>query len=53
MVSMKDTFYNYIKTLQDNITRELEKIDGKIDFKEDLWERPQGGGGRTRILENG
>ena len=53
MVSMKDTFYNYIKTLQDNITRALERIDGKIYFKEDLWERPQGGGGRTRILENG
>ena len=53
MVSMKDTFYNYIKTLQDNITRVLERIDGKIDFSEDLWERPQGGGGRTRILENG
>ena len=50
---MKDAFYNYIKTLQDNITRVLETIDGKIDFKEDLWERPQGGGGRTRILENG
>ena len=53
MVNMKDAFYNYIKTLQDNITQLLGKIDGKIDFKEDLWERPQGGGGRTRILENG
>ena len=50
---MKDAFYNYIKTLQDNITRVLERIDGKIDFSEDLWERPQGGGGRTRIIENG
>ena len=50
---MKDAFYNYIKILQDNITQLLGKIDGKIDFKEDLWERPQGGGGRTRILENG
>ena len=53
MVNMKDAFYNYIKILQDNITQLLGKIDGKIDFKEDLWERPQGGGGRTRILENG
>ncbi len=50
---MKDAFYNYVKILQDNITQLLGKIDGKIDFKEDLWERPQGGGGRTRILENG
>ena len=50
---MKDLFYNYIKDLQDKITQELEAIDGKTCFKEDLWERLEGGGGRTRILENG
>ena len=50
---MKDQFYAYIETLQDKITSELEKIDGKSVFKEDLWKRPEGGGGRTRIIENG
>tara|TARA_S200000501_G_scaffold273261_1_gene256941 strand:+ start:1133 stop:2035 length:903 start_codon:yes stop_codon:yes gene_type:complete len=50
---MKDLFYNYIKTLQDKVTREFESIDGKAIFKEDLWERTEGGGGRTRIIENG
>jgi coproporphyrinogen III oxidase len=50
---MKDLFYNYIKDLQDKITQELETVDGKAGFKEDLWERLEGGGGRTRILENG
>ncbi|MEX0997280.1 MAG: oxygen-dependent coproporphyrinogen oxidase [Flavobacteriaceae bacterium] len=50
---MKDTFYNYIQQLQDTITSKLEKVDGKATFQEDLWERPEGGGGRTRVIENG
>ena len=50
---MKDTFLTYIKNLQDTITTGLEKADGKGVFKQDLWERPEGGGGRTRVLENG
>ena len=50
---MKDLFYNYIKDLQDKITQELEAIDGKACFKEDIWRRLEGGGGRTRIVENG
>lgn len=51
--SMKNKFYNYIQTLQDTITSTLEAIDGKAKFKEDLWDRPEGGGGRTRVIENG
>ena len=50
---MKDKFYNYIQQLQDTITSKLEEIDGKAIFKEDIWERPEGGGGRTRVIENG
>lgn len=50
---MKDTFFKYIHTLQDTITSALEKIDGKALFKEDIWERPEGGGGRTRVIEKG
>ena len=50
---MKDQFYNFIRGLQDKITRELESIDGKAKFNEDLWERSEGGGGRSRIIENG
>lgn len=50
---MKDDFYTYIQTLQDRITRALEVVDGKAVFREDLWERPEGGGGRTRVIENG
>ncbi len=50
---MKDQFVNYIHRLQDTITSELEAIDGKTTFKEDIWERAQGGGGKTRVIENG
>jgi coproporphyrinogen III oxidase len=50
---MKDKFYQYILSLQDTITSKLEEIDGKAKFKEDLWERSEGGGGRTRVIENG
>lgn len=50
---MKNKFYNYIKVLQDRITHALEAEDGKVVFREDLWERAEGGGGRTRVIENG
>ena len=45
---MKNQFYNYILGLQDEITSKLEEVDGIATFQEDLWERPEGGGGRTR-----
>ena len=50
---MKNLFYTYTKSLQDEITSGVEKTDGQATFKEDLWERPEGGGGQTRIIENG
>jgi coproporphyrinogen III oxidase len=39
--------------LQDYICKELETEDGKGIFKEDRWERKEGGGGKTRILAKG
>ncbi|MDG3583255.1 oxygen-dependent coproporphyrinogen oxidase [Galbibacter pacificus] len=50
---MKEKFYQYIQNLQDTITSKLEAIDGKASFQQDLWERAEGGGGRTRVIENG
>ncbi|MEM6895506.1 MAG: oxygen-dependent coproporphyrinogen oxidase [Bacteroidota bacterium] len=50
---MKDAFYAYIQQLQDTITTSLEAIDGKAKFQEDIWKRPEGGGGRTRVIETG
>tara|TARA_B100001093_G_scaffold520519_1_gene617508 strand:- start:14032 stop:14946 length:915 start_codon:yes stop_codon:yes gene_type:complete len=53
MQNTKDQFYAFIQTLQDDICQSIEEIDGKAKFEEDLWDRPGGGGGRTRIIENG
>ena len=50
---MKEQFYQYILQLQDTITSKLEEVDGDAKFQEDLWEREEGGGGRTRVIENG
>ncbi len=50
---MKDLFYKYIQSLQETICAALEKSDGSAKFREDIWERPEGGGGRTRVIENG
>ncbi|MDQ1138838.1 oxygen-dependent coproporphyrinogen oxidase [Pedobacter agri] len=41
------------KQIQDEICRGLEIADGKGKFQEELWERNGGGGGRTRIMQNG
>ena len=50
---MKEKFVAYIKNLQNEITSALEEIDGKAKFKEDKWTRAEGGGGQTRVIENG
>lgn len=50
---MKEQFVAYILNLQDEISSRLEKLDGRATFQEDNWKRPEGGGGRTRVIENG
>ena len=52
-MSVKDQFVAYINSLQDTICAGLEKIDGKARFMEDMWLRPEGGGGRTRVIADG
>ena len=49
----KEAITAWFKTLQDNICLELEQADGGATFAEDTWERPGGGGGRSRIIQNG
>jgi coproporphyrinogen III oxidase len=39
--------------MQDNICAAVEACDGKATFFEDQWERPEGGGGKTRVIANG
>ena len=50
---MKEEFVAYIRNLQNTITSRLEQIDGLGKFHEDEWQRPEGGGGKTRVIENG
>lgn len=49
----KEYISDFFKNLQDNICNSLEKEDGKSQFKEDLWSRDGGGGGRTRVILEG
>ncbi|GAA0872824.1 oxygen-dependent coproporphyrinogen oxidase [Gangjinia marincola] len=50
---MKEQFLTYINHLQNTICQAFEKIDGRATFQEDFWDRPEGGGGRSRIIEHG
>jgi len=44
---------DFFAALQDDICKALESLDGGKPFREDLWEREGGGGGRTRVMEEG
>lgn len=48
-----DAVKAYLLDLQDRICHALEQLDGEQTFVEDAWERPQGGGGRTRVISDG
>src|SRR5687768_12520766 len=52
-MSTKERWINYIQQLQDDICAALEAADGKSAFIEDKWDRPEGGGGRTRVMAGG
>ncbi len=43
----------FFRGLQDTICTALEAADGGGAFREDAWTRPGGGGGRSRVLEEG
>src|SRR5215210_6572476 len=44
---------SYLLGLQDRICAAIEAEDGSGRFHEDSWERPEGGGGRSRVLSEG
>ena len=52
-LSLKERWISFILDLQNIICREIESEDGGALFVTDRWERAGGGGGDTRILENG
>lgn len=52
-MSVKEHWISYIHDLQNRICSALEQADGRAKFFEDQWERPEGGGGKTRVIANG
>ena len=54
MIAMIDTarILAWLDNLQKNIADATSALDGS-PFHSDEWQRPEGGGGRTMILENG
>jgi len=52
-MDIKETWIRYIHDLQDRICAGLEQEDGLATFQEDRWDRPEGGGGRTRVIAGG
>ena len=46
---MREDVKKFMMSLQDDICSSLENIDG-ASFHQDLWERPGGGGGRSRVI---
>lgn len=53
IMSIKESWINYIHDLQNRICAALEVVDGKAKFIEDAWERQEGGGGKTRVISSG
>ena len=51
--SYKDPFLQFIYNLQDKICHALVSEDPECILTEDIWERPEGGGGRTRAIGKG
>lgn len=49
----RDRVSQAFKQLQDNICAQLEQLDGAATFQQDAWERPEGGGGRSRVIKQG
>ncbi|WP_020535769.1 oxygen-dependent coproporphyrinogen oxidase [Lewinella cohaerens] len=46
----KEQIAHWFQSLQDCICSDLEAADGEGRFLEDQWERPGGGGGRSRVI---
>ncbi|MFB2935379.1 oxygen-dependent coproporphyrinogen oxidase [Aerosakkonemataceae cyanobacterium BLCC-F154] len=43
----------FMRQIQDEICQGLAVLDGVGTFQEDSWERPEGGGGRSRVIREG
>ncbi|THG02920.1 coproporphyrinogen-III oxidase 1, chloroplastic-like isoform X1 [Camellia sinensis] len=51
--SVRARFEKMIREAQDSVCLAIEAVDGGGKFKEDVWSRPGGGGGISRVLQDG
>ncbi|HEY9889587.1 MAG TPA: oxygen-dependent coproporphyrinogen oxidase [Candidatus Obscuribacterales bacterium] len=49
----RDRVSQFMQGIQDEICAGLEALDGAATFQQDQWERPEGGGGRSRVMKQG
>lgn len=49
----KELIREFLLNFQNDLTSNLENLDGKAKFIEDKWTNPELGGGKTRVLSNG
>ncbi len=48
-----DSIKHYLLDLQDRVCTTLMQLDSDLILKEDQWEREGGGGGRSRVMQQG
>lgn len=48
-----DAVKQYLLGLQEHICQRLAAADGLARFESDAWDRPEGGGGKSRVITNG
>lgn len=52
MENIRDRMVEMVHSVQDEICQAVAGVDG-TEFHEDKWERDSGGGGRTRVIQDG
>jgi coproporphyrinogen III oxidase len=52
-IPMAHRMKRFVEALQIRITKKLEALDGSTSFTVDQWEREEGGGGITAVIEGG
>lgn len=53
MALLKEEIAAYFRELQTRICAGIELADGQGSFREDSWDRSEGGGGHSRVIVNG
>jgi coproporphyrinogen III oxidase len=53
MALVKEDIAAYFRDLQTRICSGIEQADAQGSFREDSWDRPEGGGGHSRVIVNG